>query len=445
MIKNSLVRSLVIGLTTILLCLLSNGMFTASAQTNNPFSKTGGFNQFLTTPFNQQVVETCTNKLKNEFFQANGTALNCAIGSQVTADQLLPVGGFSSLGLLNTSQQKVAELQGINLKQLNVAQLQKFYAVVTPKKLLSPNFNNFYKNQSLANSPLLRESLVQFTKEQYAAGNFGELQNLSKLIANSGGNISFPAGGSVNLNQFRQQVSKLTVSQLATYLPSFADRPVIKNIPTNIQQAISASGAIKGLDVAPLGMVQGSEKLTLADYKSIGLNKISAAQMPNPLTMSVGLQSGKFDLPLGSDENPRAKKGRQISGAYPGTGFRKQDCAGKCSFVEIAAPGTKYHGAIWVDGRNNWVPDGYGPIACAVPGVCRGPAGNNPFGPDFRFIFTDINPSKGTANVAITNRVCDLPRWNCSPSIFPIPTGLPIGKIREGDSLFFIVPENYGT
>jgi hypothetical protein len=452
MMKNPLVRYLVVGFVTVLLCLFSNGLFTASAQNNpNPFSSTGGFKNFLNIPLNQQVVGNCTSKLKNEFLQTNGTPLNCVIGSKITADKLLSVGNFSSLKLLETSQEKIANFNGIDLKQVNVSQLQKFYSLVTPNKLLLPQFNNVYKNLPLANSPLLREALVQFTKEQYAASKFGNLQKLSKLIANSGGNITFPAGGSVNLDRFRQQISNLSLGQLVNALPDFANRSVTKNLSSAVQQAISAKGAIPGIESSPLGMIPGSENVPVADYKSIGLNQMSVAQMPQSLTPAFGMQVGRFDLTLGSDENPSPKKGRQISGGYPGSSFRKQDCAGKCAFAEISAPGTKYHGAIWVEAdgdiakQKNWVPDGYGPIACAIPPFCKGPPGNNPFGPDFRFVFTNINPKKGTADVGITTRVCDMFRLNCSPSIFPIPSGFPIGKIKEGDPLFFIVPENYGT
>jgi hypothetical protein len=441
MMQNSLVRSLVIGFITMMLCLLSNGLFTASAQTN-AFEQSSGFKTLLNTPFNQLVVATCNDELKSQYLQRHGKPLNCTPGSKVTADRLLEVGNFANLGLPYTSMQEIAKLNGIDLQQVNVGQMKSFYDLVTPEKLLLPRFNNFYQNQTLGNSPLLREAFVQYTAAQYKVGNFEQLQNLSTLIRSNGGNITFPAGGSVNIEQFRQQVAKISLEQAATVLPGFKENPVTKSIPAEVLKSMSVKGAVAGLEGAPISVVPGTEKLTIVDFKKIGLPNISIPKMPNPLAFAPGFKTGKFDLPLGEDENPRSKLGRQVSGGYPGRSFYKQECAGKCAFVEISAPGTSYHGAIWIDGKN-WVPDGYG-YAC-VPWQCKGPAGSHPFGPDMRFLLTKINPRKGSAQVSITFRGCDYFQTSCTPAVFPIPSGIPLGEIREGQTLAFILPNNYGS
>jgi hypothetical protein len=441
MIKNSLVRSLVIGFITLLLCLLSNGLFTASAQTS-AIEQTSGFKTLLSTPFNRLVATTCTEELKSQYLKRHGKPLNCTLGSQVTADQLVEVGNFPNLGLPYTSPKEIAALNGVNLPQVNVAQMKSFYDLVTSEKLLLPRFNNFYQNQPLGNSPLLQAAFVQYTAEQYKAGNFEQLQNLSTLLRNNGGNISFPAGGSVNIKEFQQQAAKISLEQAVTALPGFKERPVTKNIPPEVLKSMSVKGAVVGLEGFPITIVPGTEKLTLVDFKKIGLPNISIPKMPNPLALAPGFKTGKFDMPLGEDENPRSKLGRQVSGGYPGRRFYKQECTGKCAFIEISAPKTNYHGAIWIDGKN-WVPDGYG-YAC-TPWQCKGPAGSHPFGPDMRFLLTKINPKKGTAQLSVTFRGCDYFQTSCTPAIFPIPSGLPLGEVREKQTLAFILPDNFGS
>jgi hypothetical protein len=415
-------------------CFLGHWHLPVGGQTVAP-NVPSAFETFISTPFNRLPGIPCTEKLKQQVNIQPPGNFDCQVGTTVSPSQLLLVGNFNSLGLHRTSMEAIAKMNGINLNQVDASKLQKFYALITPAKLLSNRFNGFYQNRSLGSMPLIQEALVQYLSQQPPTGNVG---SLNTLMRSSGGTGSLDVS---NPEQLRQQIAQLPLSKVVAAVPGFSNYSM-GNVPPQTLQKFTVSSAIPGIGEHPLTIVSGSELLKLSDLKSIGLLRLSIKKFPNPLNLVPGAKGGRFDLPLGNDENPASYQGRQVSGGYPGKDFRKQDCSGTCKFVEISAPGTSYHGAIWIDGEN-WVPDGYS-YACA-PWGCKGPAGSHPFGADMRFLLTNINASKGTAVVSVSFRACDYFQTTCTPAVFPIPSGLPYATIKEGSMLRFILPSNYGT
>jgi hypothetical protein len=434
--KNSWGKRLAISFTTICLCLCAHSLMPADAQTNMP-RLPQGITKFLDTPFSDLAKTPCTQQLKAQFNQQQ-VPLDCQIGTMVSADKLITLGNLASLGITNTSLQEIARVNKVDLTKVGADQLQKFYEQFTPATLLGKNFNSFFQNQPLANLPLVQKALTQSIASQSSLGNLAPLQSLNNLIRKSGGAGDLQLG-SLLKSQASQQIANLPLNKAVAAIPSFGDFS-LGNLSTKILKENNVVTAVPGLEKFPLNVAPNITTTTLNAFKAVGLNNNSMYQLPKKITYPAGIQFGKFDIPLGKDERDL---GRQISGGMPGNNsFRKQNCRGTCKFVEISAPNTNYHGATWVDAEN-FVPDGFG-IPCAVPGVCRGPAGNHPVGDSFRLLLTNINASKGTAQMAVSFRKCDDFKINCTPYVFPSPSGFPIGTIKEGQSLPFIVPQNYG-
>jgi hypothetical protein len=437
--KNSRVKFWAIGCLTMCWCFLGHWLLPVGGQTI-ALKIPGEFETFMSTPFNRLPGIPCTDQLKQQVNRQPPGNFDCQVGTTVSPDKLLLTGNFNSLGLHRTSMEAIAKMNGIDLNQVDAGKLQKFYALITPAKLLGNRFNGFYQNQSLGSMPLVQEALVQYLAQQSQVVNSSQMQSLNTLIRNAGGIGNF-ANGSLNTEQFRQQIAQLPLSRVVAAIPGFGNYSV-GNVPPQTLKSFTVGNAIPGIIRQPLTIIPGSELLKLDDLAAIGLPGLSIKKFPNPLNLLPGAKAGRFDLPLGADENPRSYQGRQVSGGYPGKDFRKQDCSNTCKFVEISAPGTSYHGAIWIDGEN-WVPDGYS-YAC-LPWGCKGPAGSHPFGADMRFLLTNINASKGTAVVSVSFRACDYFQTTCTPAVFPIPSGLPYATLKEGSTLRFILPINYGT
>jgi hypothetical protein len=393
-------------------------------------------NNFFNTPLNQLPTTLCTDQLKTQLAQQQ-IPLNCQTGSSISADKLIPIGSLSSIS--QTSIQELAKVNGIDLNKIGADKLQQFYSLISPATLLGQQFNNFYQNQPLANLPLLQSALTQDLLQQANLGNLQPLQSLNNLIQSAGGIGNLVPSDLLNPQKVVQQAANIALNQVVSAIPSFGNYS-LGNIPIQNLQSFSVASALPAIINQPLSVIPGVSQLMTGDLKAVGLNKIAMSQLPTPLSYAAGIQLGRFDLPLSNDERDL---GRQISGGITGSGFRKENCRNKCKFVEISAPGTNYHGAIWADAEH-YVPDGFGPVCAAVPDLCRGPAGNHPFGEEFRILLTNINPRTGTAQRAISFRKCDDFRINCSPYIIP-PGGFPIGTVREGDLLPFIAPGNYGN
>ncbi len=423
---------------TILFCLSIHWLRPVGAA-SLPLPK--GLDNFFNTPLNQLPKTICTSGLKNQLAQQN-IPLNCQTGSSISADKIIPIGSLSALGINQTSIQSIAKINGLDLNKIGADQLQKFYGLISPATLLGKQFNNFYQNQPLANLPLIQSALTQNLLQQVNLGNLQPLQSLNSLIQNAGGIGNLVPNDLLNPQKIIQQTANVALNKVVAAIPSFGNYS-LGNIPIQNLQSFSVANALPALIKQPLSVVPGVNQLVANDFKAVGFNKIAMSQLPQSISYAAGVQLGKFDLPLGNSKRDERDLGRQVSGGITGGGFRKENCKTKCKFVEISAPGTNYHGAIWADGEH-YVPDGFGPACAIVPGLCRGPAGNHPFGEEFRVLLTNINSKAGTAERRISLRVCDDLRINCSPYIIP-PGGFPAGTVREGDLLPFNVPNNYGS
>jgi hypothetical protein len=223
--KESQFKLWMLGFLTVCLCLW--GQWQPSDQAI-ALKAQGELDTFISTPFNQLPGIPCTNKLKQQVNQQPPGNFDCQVGTTVSPDKLLLVGNFNSLGLHRTSMEAIAKMNGINLNQVDADKLQKFYALITPTKLLGNRFNGFYQNQALGNMPLVQESLVQYMSQQFQAGNSSAAQPLNNLIRSTGG--TGIAGNSLNTDQLRQQIARLPLGKVVAAVPGFGNYSVA-NVP----------------------------------------------------------------------------------------------------------------------------------------------------------------------------------------------------------------------
>jgi hypothetical protein len=427
-----------IGVLTISSWLLSSYLFPVSALANTPTLARELIN-LPQTPLSQFPAIACTSQLQTQFNQQAKIPFNCNIGEMLSAEKVLAVGNFANLGLTQSNLAQIASINNINLQQIGADQLQKFYSLVTPNKLLGDRFNNIYQNQVLGNLPLVKEALIQDITNKIQLGDLAQLQPLNNLLQQVNGYADL-----LNPDQLRQQLTNIALDQVVAALPDFGDFS-LGGLSLSTLQSFNVNDAIPGLVNQAIGSIPGVESLMIGDLGAIGLPNLSLSQFPNPIALVSGVNFGQFDLPLSNDEKDR---GRQISGGLPESDYqlRKQNCSDKCKFAEITSVNPTYHGAAWMDGGEHWVPDGFGIVCWAWPGGCKGPAGNNPFGKDLRILLTNINASAGTAQLSFTFPICKDVFWvgtTCTPAIFPIPSGLPLYTVHEGDWLPFVAPVNY--
>ncbi len=403
---------------------------------NTPLTLAPQFQQFTKVPFSQYPGITCTKELLYQYNQQAKIPLNCSVGSKVPASKLLSIGMLSNFGLNQTSLQSIAQMNGVNLNNVNVTQLGDYYSLITPNALVGKDLGGLFKNSPLSNLPLVREALIQKLSDQVKIGNLSGLPQL---------NIS--PGDFGNLDGLRQKLSQIPLSAAIAQIPSFGNYS-LGNVPASIAQNFSVASAIPGLPTqTPIGIVNGAANLTLDKFSAIGGNNLSLSQLPIPLKFLAGAGLARFDLPLGDDERNIT---RTISGGNTGQ-FKAETCSKSCTHAEIfVGARSPFNGAAWVDGKN-WVPDGFGPL-CA-PWGCKGPTGNEAtYNRQLRFLLTSINPSQGTGQVSFTFPMClyypfTSEPWTCTPAVFPIPSGFPIFpfSVRESGGLGipFAAPSNF--
>ncbi len=434
----------IIAGVTICLLLINFGSPKVEANNNMPVLAKELLS-FPQIPFNQFKDFSCTSALKSQF--------GCELNSLIPAEKLLVLGNFANFGSTKVSLQTIADKANIDLSKIGADKLQSFYSLITPNKLLDGKFNNLYPQKLLADLPLVKEAFIQDLVNKFKLGDFSQLQPLNGLLKQFGGLSSFINGDSLDVSKLSQQLSNVALGKLVSAIPSVGNLS-LGNLPISILKSFNVNQAISGLITQSLGNIANIESLGISELGAIGFSNLSISQltsMANLPSVSLvgGVSFGQFDLPLSADEQD---KGRQISGGIPNSDYqlRKKNCGGNCKMVEIAPIDPRYKGATWIDGEDskNWVPDGFG-IVCAVwPGGCRGPAGNNPFGSGVRVLLTKIDAKSGTAQVSITFPLCyDV--WfvgtTCTPSVFPIPSGIPLYTVKEKDWLPFVIPQNYGS
>jgi hypothetical protein len=447
MMNVSAIKRCLVSFTAICFCLFGGWVSPASAQTNVPNLAKELIN-LPQIPLNQFPAIPCTNQLQAQFNQQAKIPFSCNLGELLPAEKVLAIGSLANFGLTQSSLWQIANANGLDLNRIGAEQLQSFYSIISPNKLLSDRFGNFYQNKVLGDLPLIKEAFLQEIINKVQVGDLSQLEPLNKLLKEAGGFRGFSnlvPSDLLNLDQLHQKVSNLALGKVVAAIPDFGNFS-LGNLPTSTFQSFSVTDAIPNLVNQSIGNIPGVESLMVGDLNAVGLSNLSLSQLPNPISLVGGIRFGQFDLSLNNDEIDR---GRQISGGIPEGDYqlRKQKCSEKCKLAEISSPDPTYHGSTWVDGNEHWVPDGFGIVCWAWPGGCKGPAGNNPFGRNLRLLLTNIDSAAGTAQVAFTLPIC----WDvlfigttCTPSIFPIPSGIPIYTIHEGDWLPFVPPVNYG-
>jgi hypothetical protein len=394
-------------------------------------------------PLNQFPPIPCTTELQTQFNERAGIPLSCELGEMVSSEKILAIGNFTSMGLPQSSLKDIADLNGIDLNNISADQLQKFYRLVTPK-ILRDRIEGAAE-EFLADMPLVTEALVEDLKTKVLSGDLSQLGTLNEWFSDYGGISGLIDGSNLNTDRLREELSKLTLDKVLKALPSFSDFS-IGNLPPATLQSFSVAGGIPALATQGIGNVTGVESLAVGDLGAVGLPNVSMSQMPKPIALAANAQYGRFDFPLGNDEqNPQ----RHLAGGLPENDhhLRKLACSDQCKYVEVATADSNYHGAAWIE-SSHFVPDGFGAVCIAWPGGCNGPAGNNPFGDDLRLLINNIDPTTGTAQVAVSMRMC----WDiwlvgrtCTPAVFPLSSGFPLYTIKEGDPLPFVVPVNYNA
>jgi hypothetical protein len=397
---------------------------------------------FPQTAFENFPDILCTTQLKHQYNQQALVPLECELDTLVPAEQLLLVGNLASFGLTEASLQTIAAANGFDLNDIKVDRLQRFYDLVTPAKLLdAERFNLQDIGQTLEKMPLVRDALIEHVTKQYQLGNNEPFQRLSMLL----GDRAVWSIESLGQEWILSGIDQLNLEQVVAQVPNFGSFSLGQLSPTTLGNYTIANG-IPGLINTPIGAIADVESLKLSDFQSIGLPKLSIAQLPRPIALLEGVTFGRFDLPLSGDERDL---GRQISGGIPnGDGeLRKRNCPETCTVAEVtSALDPSYSGSTWAESSHQ-VPDGFGLVCNFWPGGCHGPAGNHPFGSNVRVLLNHIDARSGTAQVAISFPLCyDV--WfvgrTCTPAVFPVPSGIPLYTIREGGWLPFVIPKNYG-
>jgi hypothetical protein len=396
------------------------------------------------TPLNQFPAVLCTDQLKNQFNQQAQVPFDCNIGELLPSAKVLAIGNFANMGVTQLSLANIATASNIDLQNIRADQLRKFYSLITPNKLLSDRFSNFYQNQVLAKIPLVREAFIQ--KLLTEIGETDQFKSLNESLqqASDGEFIDLTPSDFTDLDKLRQKLAGVALGELVRALPEFGDFS-LANLPTTTFQSFSVAEALPDLVDQMIGDVAGVESLMVDVFDAVGLPNYSMSQLPIPVGFLPSVNFGRFDFPLSKDEKD---PGQQLSGgiSHGDSQLRQQACGNNCKFAEISVPNTGFHGAAWVDGAEHWVADGFGVVCGVWPGGCNGPAGNNPYGPGLRLLLTNIDAKSGSAQVSFTMPIC----WDilfqgktCTPSIFPIPTGVPLYTIHEGDLIPFVPPTNY--
>jgi hypothetical protein len=169
--------------------------------------------------------------------------------------------------------------------------------------------------------------------------------------------------------------------------------------------------------------------------------------MPDPMRLAGGVRFGLADVALGEPDSGdhEQRRLRVVTGGIISRNKRLtgQRCTGnRCPHFEIADPGsTAHNGAAWMDGQTQ-VKDGFG-LLCR-PFGCNGPAGNHPFGSGVRVQLRNIDQAAGTAQVTLSFAYCKRILFvgkTCTPWVFPVPSGIPIGTIREATILPYVPPD----
>lgn len=405
-------------------------------------------------------------------FAAAGTPLPATAlpGQAIAAEDLFRIGNFEPFDLPDASLDNLAKATGISTKQLAMADVEPVFDLITLEKLLEETQLRGLKDQLVVDVPAVKAVLVQTLFEHLRLNETSRLGQLSTLLERRNGNLgslvsrlqsglgpedylnpkTLPPGLDLDLGlgrfdgvfapdlleqQLDQALGRLEVGELARSFPAMAEVP-LSNLSPQILQDISLREAVPNLTRLPIGQISGIENLPLSSFGALNLQSLSLGQMPDPMRLAGGVRFGVADVALGDPEAGAHEQQRMrvISGGI--TSKRKKltarRCTGnQCPHFEIADLGSPYNGAAWMDGKTQ-VPDGFG-LLCR-PFRCKGPAGNHPFGSGVRVQLRNIDQAAGTAQVTLSFAYCKRILFvgkTCTPWVFPVPSGIPIGTIGE--------------
>ena len=399
---------------------LATTFFTAispPAQGQSPTQISDNLNQLPNIPLKNFPTVILTPEVINQFTAA-GTPLpsTARVGQEIRPEDIFHIGNFESFGLGDANLAALARLGGVSLQQISMGDLVEVFGQVTLEKLLQPDVLPQLGEMAVSDIPALQALLSQ--------GNLSGLE----------------ASGTIS--------PTTQVKALIREVPALKDIS-FNQIPTQQLQQLGVMKAIPGLTQIPIGNIEGVEALPIRSLSALKIPSLSLGQMPKPMRLVSGVQLGVADVALGdpSTGNAEQQRLRVISGGIKTkdkklTGVR---CPGNdCPHFEFSLPGSaEHHGAAWMDGKIQ-VPDGFG-ILCK-PWNCKGPAGNHPFGSGVRVQLREINQAEGTAQVSLSFTYCRRIPFvgkSCTPWIFPLPSGIPIGTIREETFVPFAPPERF--
>ncbi|KAM3097846.1 hypothetical protein ACKFKF_18905 [Phormidesmis sp. 146-12] len=427
-------------------------------------------------------------------FAAAGAPLptDFKVGDQISPDDLFKVGNFEMLGLPDASLHQLSTLTQVNLSSLGVEKMSGFFSSITPENLLQSAGLNAGA-MKLSEAPLLKELALQTIFDKLKQGKLSDLAALDNLLDRDrvsgslqsivqgllngilkGENGAAPElssifqGGLPNLStlpeglklpdalpqelpELGQFFGDLKVEEITKALPDFGQSAVNAISPERLSQ-IKVVESIPGLDQIEIGQIQNIENLSLSSFGDLKVSQLSLGQMPKPLSLLPGIQTGIADISLGTPSagDREQERIRIVSGGITSKDMVQNGarCEGNsCPHFEIATPGNaEFHGAAWMDAKGQRAPDGFG-ILCK-PWSCKGPPGNHPFGSAARVLLSNINQSTGTADVSLSFAFCrriPFAGRSCTPWVFPTSSGIPIGKVHEKSLLPFVPPGRYVT
>ena len=397
-------------------------------------------------------------------------------GMAIAAEDLFRVGNFEPFGLPEASLDNIAQVTGVSTETVALAEVPDLLEVLSFKDLVSgiPDL----ADQPLSEVPAIQNLLVQSLFERLRLGDNQSLRAIRLLLQESPGSFSaltqplreaIAPGQQLSLDSIPQDwidrglgrldgifaptlsdsllddaVGNLKVGELAQGFPALEEMP-LSNLSPEVLQDLSLQDSVPGLTTIPIERFNDIEALPLSSFGPLNLQSLSLGQMPDPMQLAGGVRFGVADVALGDPDagSHEQRRMRVVSGGI--TSKRKKltarRCTGnECPHFELADPGSAYNGAAWMDGKTQ-VPDGFG-LLCR-PFRCKGPAGNHPFGSGVRVQLRNIDQAAGTAQVTLSFAYCRRILFvgkTCTPWVFPVPSGIPIGTIGEETVLPYAPP-----
>ncbi|MGB3766577.1 MAG: M23 family metallopeptidase [Phormidesmis sp.] len=294
----------------------------------------------------------------------------------------------TGLGAEELSLTQIAELTGLDLSKLNVANLDFLQGVSV--------------EEFLQDVPFLSEWNVQDIPE------FEQLGGLGGIFT-----------GDRTLGEVLEQTPEIADLEVTDV---FGEMPV---------------DSIPNLESAQLSDFEGIGDKTISEVP--GLGSVSLESFPIPVSMPSLNLFPRQDIAFGPKEYSGGKSTPQpVSGGTNGTQlWRPNACSGGCAHIELADSG--WEGANWMTNAHR-VKDGFGFLGSIID---EAGAYRIPFGPAFALQVTGTDEKTGEADWGLAFRVCkrgfiDL---GCTAYFMEVPLGV---TTKEGDNILTGVRDGLG-